>query len=96
MDEKNGVDAAARLGGLERTLPAWNGAPFSQARSFRRAASVEQGAKPLWLCCPQLAPWAGSAWGLVLCSVYSDAEFRAPRSGCSLGMGTDSVLTNVL
>ena len=29
----------------------------------------------------------------VLCSVYSDAEFWTPRSGCSLNMGT--VLTNV-
>ena len=33
-------------------------------------------------------------WGMVLCTVYSDAEFCTPRSGCSLDMGI--VLTNVL
>jgi hypothetical protein len=32
--------------------------------------------------------------GLVLCAVYSNAEFSAPRSDCSLDM--DIVLTNVL
>lgn len=31
---------------------------------------------------------------LVLCAVYSDAEFCAPELGCNLDMGT--VLTNVL
>ena len=44
------------------------------------------------LAIPKLGKNNSLLYWLVLCAVYSDAEFSAPRLGCSL----DTVLTNVL